>query len=459
VSKIIQEGQGGNIYCKPGVPDSGLLYGHKMLINGHPKRAAEYYATALGEHHHRPDFWQNLPSAILQQSGSEELGLICARRAVALDPENPGLLQNLSSMSWRLGHIEEAKQALERADELDPNNWVLLMDLAEIASLQEDYERCAYYYNRTRECAPKDDRGVQSMIDFQESFTMMMVGDYKNGLAFHEGRFGQHTTVKTQVWELGAPEWRGEDLTGKHIMIHQDQGDGDTVMFVRYLRELMLIPNCRVSLAVPDRLMRLLHYNGIYNIYGDLPKPDYHSPVASFAQFLDCEIPSWGGSYVRKTEDIKAPVGFNIGICWTPKAEVPDQQRQVPFLKMAALAELPGVILHSLQIERNGVLKTTGADMFIRNRANEIRDWQDTANLMASMDLIVSIDSGPAHVAGALGMPTFCLLPYRASWRWGVREMSTTPWYPSMRLFRQPETGDWETPFEQLRAAIRETLG
>ena len=293
--------------------------------------------------------------------------------------------------------------------------------------------------------------------------------DWQRGLTLYRHRF--HEVARTQAWELGAPEWEGEDLEGKHILIHQDQGDGDTIQFCRFLPELGHRAE-RVTLAVPRRLIGLMHELPaigeieILDFEGPLPIPDYHSPICTYFLHLDCSAPGQRVPYLQShgpcdlwndvpTVRAEPSGGVAVGLVWAPRPLGESARRRtVPLELLMPLARIAGVRLYSLQYgEAARELERCGPDPLIIDLSTRLRDWADTAAYMERLDLIVSIDSAPLHLAGAMGKRCIGLLPYSPCWRWGVG-IEENCFYPTMSLLRQDKPGDWSGVMNRLRHII-----
>jgi tetratricopeptide (TPR) repeat protein len=423
-----------------------------------------YYEAAVAQHPDEPTLWQNLSVALSFRPGGRAAALSCARRAFALAPNNAEVARNLGSLLHHGEEYGEARKWLEKAYELDPGKWMSSFDLGLLNNAEGNYETAISFLKGAIELGPDDDR-LRKALTMCIAHAKMGLGDYKSGLELYENRWIEIT--KSQVWDLGAPEWQGEDLTGKHLMVHHDQGDGDTIHFCRYLP---FIKARRVSLAVPQRFMRLMGDSllgiEVLDIAGDLPTPDYHSAVCSYLRFVDRSLPSWTEQYMFGKPQQHLPVrwpndnGLRIGIVWSGRRTEEAAHRAVPLTDLLTLAEIPGVSLYSFQIDREGSaeLQNTWASIFCRDFRPLIRDWQDTADLMSQMDLVISVDTAPLHLAGALAKPTICMLPYRTCWRWGLKSAEKTEWYPTMRLLRQHAPNDWTAPLWEMREMVKEAL-
>lgn len=448
---------GADPHGKPSA-SNGIQAGHRALVSGKSKVALAHYEAAIQAHPHAPDLWHNLAAALTAASSDHVTSLTAAARAAALDPTNPNVIRNYGSMLHRVGHTAAARQVLHRALELSPD-YITEFDLALLEFAEGRFEESCITYGRALRQAPEGP--YRDIISFYSAYPALALGDYKHGLELYEGRFIE--VAKTAAWEIGQ-FWQGEDLEGKHLLWHHDQGDGDTLHFCRWLPELAG-RGTRITAAVPRRLMRLMKVMPgveVVDIDGDLPAADYHSPGTSYMRFLDHRYPHWTGKYFHHylgpNLNIQFPKRqFKIGLNWSARQTDYGKQKSVPLELLIPLAEDPRVNLYSFQVANNDIDRL-GAGPLVYNLAGLIRDWQDTADLMGEMDLVISVDSGPAHLAGALGLPTACLVPYRGCWRWGAKTAVETGWYPTMRLIRQRVPGNWDKPVAQLRRFVTEMI-
>lgn len=436
---------------------NGIQAGHRALVSGKSKIALAHYEAAIQAHPHAPDLWHNLAAALTAANSDHVCSLTAAARAAALDPANANVIRNYGSMLHRVGHTGAARQILDRALELSPD-YITHFDIALLEFAEGRFEASTISYALALSLAPEGP--YRDIISFYSSYPMLALGDYERGLELYEGRFIE--VVKTAVWDT-CPAWQGEDLEGKHLLWHHDQGDGDTLNFCRWLPKLVAL-NTKITAAVPRRLMRLLNRAAIdvVDIDGDLPAADYHSPGTSYMRFLGRHFPHWSGKYLfghlGSNLNIEFPrKQFKIGLNWSARQTDYGKQKSIPLELLIPLAEDPRVNLYSFQVANNDIDRL-GAGPLVYNLAGLIRDWQDTADLMSEMDLVISVDSGPAHLAGAMGLPTMCLVPYRGCWRWGAKDAETTGWYPSMRLIRQTVPGNWDKPVAQLRRLVTEMI-
>ncbi len=268
---------------------------------------------------------------------------------------------------------------------------------------------------------------------------------------------------------VAGPDWLGEPLGGKSLLIHAEQGLGDTIQFVRYVR-FAARAGARTVLATPRSMHRLLDTcHGLDEVVAPEAEGSHarQIPLLSLPR-LAAEWPGTGETPYLYAEPAKARAwgerlgphqGLRIGICWQGNPNYAgDAQRSVPLEAFAPLASIPGVTLYSLhkgpgQAKLSGV----GAALKIVDLGAELdregHAFVDTAAAMSHLDLVISTDTAIPHLAGALGRPVWLLLPHVPDWRWGLAG-GTTPWYPTMCLFRQASPGDWPSVFARVRAAL-----
>jgi hypothetical protein len=275
---------------------------------------------------------------------------------------------------------------------------------------------------------------------------------------------------------LRAPLWDGSPLDGRTILIHAEQGLGDTLQFIRYV-PLVQQRGGRVIMMCQPPLMRLLaHCPGIERLipHGETPPEiDLHVPLLSLPKLLGTTVESVpaDGPYLDADSDLveiwrhrlAAYPGFKIGIAWqgNPKFRL-DRIRSIPLAQFAPLADVPGVHLLSLQKGAGGEQLAAPERRFpVTDLGCQLDEttgaFMDTAAVMKNLDLVITSDTSIAHLAGALGVPVWVALNDVPDWRW-LLNRDDSPWYPPMRLFRQRRTGHWEDVFDRIAEALRERL-
>lgn len=408
----------------------------------------------------------NLAQALLEERRWDE-AMACCQRALALQPDYIRARGNLGVALLRAGRREEALACDEQAVALEPHSADLRTNLA-IALLESgEYDRAQAVCESA--LAIDASSGPAHRVHAE---ILLRVGRFEEGWREYEWRW-QSAPLATYRRRFPVPQWDGALAPGKTILAHAEQGYGDTLQFLRYVRLLQeRFGSDHVIVECGGPLVRLvasaLGENAVVFPRAtwdghELPPFDYHIPWHSLPLALGVFEPMTmdapylhadGQRRAEWREWLEPHSAFRIGLAWAGNPNHPgDHYRSLAPEKLLPLLRLPGATFHSLQIERHNARPTVLHDAGLIDHTAHITDFADTAALMAELDLILSVDSSVAHLAGALGRPVWTVLPFAADWRWGV-EREDTPWYPTMRLFRQPAIGDWDTVLHHVQEAL-----
>jgi len=445
----------------------------------------------------RPQFaqaWNNRGNALQGLKQFAE-ALDCYDRALALHPDYPQGHNNRANALRRLGRLPDALAATDRALALDPGNAEALNDRGNVLQDMNLLDEAITSYDRALALRPDyldalNNRGTAraqlmrfdaALVDFEsaiafqpeaaqaywsKAIALMRLGDLEQGLRLYEWRKKLPAPIEARNYRQ--PLWTGsEDITAKTLFLYIEQGLGDTIHFYRYAL-MARARGARVILSVQDCMVRLLQDAGAdIEILGaaDVPQAfDYHAPLISLAlafattmATIPAPIP-----YLRaqsgRVKDWAARIGpneFKIGVCWQGATSIAG--RSFPLAALAPISQIENVRLISLQkgvgaeqIAQTGLCVEDLGDDFDAGRDG----FLDSAAVMESLDLVITADTALAHLAGALGRPTWLALRYMPDWRWFLGR-ADSPWYPQMRLFRQPAPGDWTAVGVEMEAQLR----
>ena len=404
---------------------------------------------------------QNL-GACLRALGHNAAAEIISRRSVAASQgENPFCISNLGVAQFTLKKYDEAIKSLNRALEMLPQSAPQYHNLGLVYYILGNYERALGLFEESLELQYAD----QAASD--RALTLLSLGRIQEGLEAYEVRW--NILKKMPIWEMGIAEWQGEALDGCRLLVHHEQGFGDSLMLVRFIKALAKY-QCSITLAVPAPLVRLFQrsfpFCRVLDMNGPLPEADafdYHTPMLSLMRWAGVKQPkeiSAESYLVAKPEPvIRLPDNRRkIGICWASgnhTKELNDRRRLAPLTLFLPLLEDPSVSVVSLQAGTDSKdLIANGLEGIIFDPMMKVENFAHTADIIACLDLVISVDSAVAHLAGAIGKPVLMLSPYSRCWRWWGKETGW-PWYGRMRTYQQEQGGAWDKPVAK---AIRDAL-
>lgn len=430
-------------------------------------------AAALEEAvRHNPQYAaaHNNLGALLVKQGRLTEAEQSIERALALSPDHGPSHNNLGALLVRQGKLAEAQSQLEQAVRHNPQHESAHTNLANTQLRQGNYEAASTALDASLKINPAyaEARKAQSLI-------WLLLGDFERGWPAYEWRW---RCEESGLPSYAQPLWDGSPLDGRTLLLHAEQGLGDTLHFVRYAGVIKDKSDGRIVVVCQKALLALLERtDGIDELVpqgGALPNYDVWAPLLTVPGLLETRletIPAAVG-YLHADPDLVArwrdrlsgDASLKIGIAWQGnKDHQADLQRSVRLAQFAPLAAVPGVKLYSLQkgygSEQIGELAGAFAVTELSPPLDEASGpFMDTAAVMQHLDLVISSDTAIAHLAGGLGVPVWVALNYSPDWRW-LLDRGDSPWYPSMRLFRQPELGDWDSVFENMAQALRAQLG
>ena len=374
--------------------------------------------------------------------------------ALGAAPQDPMALYNRANALFGLGRYAESLAAYDRVVALVPQHAVAWNNRGNtLTALKRHQDAVASF---TQAIALQPD---YADAHFNRSLALLATGDYLRGFSEFEWRW-KRTGMAHVRHNYGRPLWLGEQpLDRKTILLHSEQGLGDTIHFARYVR-LLARSGAKVVLEVQGELKPLLsRLDGLSSIRArgeTLPPFDVHCPLGSLALAFKTELAGVPAEipYLAADEDriakwrprIEGLATPRIALVWSGNtAHANDRNRSIPLARLAPLWTSGRARIVSLQREVRGEdAEILRASPNIIHFGDELADFVDTAAIVALCDLVISVDTSVAHLAAAMGRPVFVLLPFSPDWRWTL-DRDTSPWYPAARLFRQPELGDWDS--------------
>lgn len=450
---------------KPDFPDAHISLGMVLRDQGKFEEAIKHFQRAAEL---RPDFAEALnylgaSHSKLQRQAEAEKYL---RQAIGLDPKSASALSNLGVTLLEQEQFEEAETCLREALRLKPDFAGARSNLGAVFMQLGEPERALSVLEDALRMQP-------DLVDahWNRALAWLTLGRFPEGWLEYEWRWLRPEARKQR--KIPRPLWDGSPLEGRTIMLHAEQGLGDTLQFARYVDTVRGLGG-NVILACQKPLVPLLKQS--LDVDQVIPlgpaqlRFDVHAPLMSLPCLLGTTLKSIPQRipYIRPDEALVEEWrerladfdGFRIGIAWQGNPTYRgDRRRSIPLRHFRPLARLPDVRLISLQ-------KGLGAEQIeqvaaefkvetLENFDEERGAFMDSAAVLPNLDLVVTSDTAIAHLAGALGVPVWMAISTNCDWRW-LRNQDTSPWYPTMRLFRQQRTNDWDNVFEQIAAEVQD---
>lgn len=411
----------------------------------------------------KPDFTEGLSNlgVVLAETGRLQDALACYEKALAREQQNADLYLNYGNALRDSGREQDASAAfMHAAVHLEPSNGAAWSSLGNAALALGDTEYAGECYHKAVALYPED-----PAIHFNLSLYQLMTGDLKAGFAEYE--WGLRGDMRQPRRPFRQPRWQGEAFKDETLLVYTEQGIGDMLQFVRFLPEVKARGG-RVILEVQQGLAPLLEgLAGADLIFerqddGKIAHAfDRYVALLSLPMLLGIELANCDPrpGYLKlperfketARERLKGDRAFKVALSWYGNPQHKnDRNRSCPLSRLAPLFELPGVSWYTMspgQRTREDIaaagLPLTAFDL----------PFPEAAALLAEMDLVITVDSAHAHLAGALGRPVWVMLPFSPDWRWLLKR-EDSPWYPSARLFRQPTLGDWAGLVVRLRSEL-----
>jgi len=421
----------------------------------------------------KPDFAEphaNLGAALAQQKKLSEAAKVL-RKAVQLNPKFPPAHNNLANVLSELEEVDAAIPHWEAAIALAPNYHDALNNLGRALQLRGEHARSLEILERAVAANPNDPDSR-----FLRGLGLLAAGDFQRGFADYHFRLAcKDIQTALHARTFAQPAWNGEEVAGKTFLIHTEQGMGDTIQFIRYA-PLLAERGARVIVECPPDLAALLRsVKGVAEVIARpnaLPAFDVHATVLDLPRLfgttlatVPANLPYVAADPVRVEkwrEELASDataVRRRVGLVWSgnPK-HANDRNRSIPLRELEPLAALANVTFFNLQKgPAAGQMSDSTLQLKLIDHTARLHDFADTAALIANLDLVMTVDTSVAHLAGALGKPVWVLLPKVADWRW-MLDRGDSPWYPTMRLWRQRVAGEWASVVRQIEAELPTNL-
>ncbi|MFC1845730.1 tetratricopeptide repeat protein [Candidatus Dependentiae bacterium] len=485
---------------KTAIGNEYLKLAQHFMTEHNIEKAITYFRNALelDPQHALANF--GIAEALFKQKKYEE-ALVHIKHAATQLPDNTEIMLLFGKTLRSLDFFEEAIEQFTNILHQEPTNILPLFEIANTYNFQGETEKALLCYEKTLELRPDirqvrynyahtlkkmgrveeaiklyeeiiEDHPDYATVHFSLALAYLSLGDFKLGWPEYEWRWKAY---KESPKKFPQPLWDGSNPSGKKVLLYSEQGLGDTFQFIRYaklLKDLGATVIFQSQKPAADLLKQCDYIDQIIIRGKSLPAFDLQAPLMSLPMIFNTtpetvphDIPYlhadpelvdyWSSKLAQDDAQHGRTNPFRIGICWQGNATYRSQAlrhsvsaKSISLATFAPIANIPGVVLYSLQ-KVNGQDQIEKVDFELHTFGPELDTqhgrFMDTAAIMKNLDLVLTIDTSISHVAGALGVPTWLMLPNPADWRWIIGR-DDTPWYPTnMRLFKQPSPGDWDT--------------
>ena len=451
------------LQLKPDFPEAYTNLGNVLKEMERMDEAEASYRRAIELNPHYSAAYNNL-GVILNHMGRLEEAQTSLRRALQLDPDSASAHCNLGTVLYAMKKRGEAEARYRRAIDIDADSADAHMNLGTILKEMGRFDEAESSYREAIRLKP----------DYSDAYLnlgllFLSLGRYAEGWLFYEFRIDPRRKVIRHP-DPSISRWKGESLAGKTLVLYPEQGNGDYIQFIRYAPMLKARGVFRLIVVCYPTLKPLLEtMSGVDEIKTRFMPDESHDywvlPMSlplylgTTLETIPVNIPYLHALPERISKWRLSAEGLKVGLVWKGNKEHGnDQNRSLPELPvLAPLWKVAGVTFYSLQKgQGEDEAKSPPADQPLIHLGSDVEDFADTAAIIAQLDLVICVDTSVAHLAGAMGKPCWVMLPcIDTDWRW-LRDREDSPWYPSMRLFRQKESGKWDNVVQHLCLALRE---
>ena len=445
----------------PDFPEGRNNLAIALFDAGRIDEAIEQYRLALDLLPDHSNAHNNLGNALLKKRLFDQ-AIAEFQTAISQQPDYFEAMMNLGVSYHALGETNRAIREFRQSLALQPEFYEAHLNLGQALCDLHDFDGAIAAFRHAIALRPDNPDA-----HFHLSGVLLLTGNFSDGWREYEWRL-----LKSEIGfsesQYPKPRWTGQDLAGKRILLHCEQGAGDVIQFCR-LCSLLTQRGAHTILACPPQLFRLLRsLTGVSQLITHTPAPteyDYHCYLLSLPLLLGLRIETIPANVpylhpeaalVEHWRTRFAHLGNRkkIGLAWAGNPmHTNDHNRSIPLAAFAPLAELRDTAFVSLQKD-DPLKQSPPPGLELIDHTSELSDYADTAALIANLDLVITVDTSVAHLAGAMNKPVWTLLPFHPDLRW-LLNRPDSPWYPSMRLFRQSRPADWQTPIRTITDGLR----
>lgn len=433
--------------------------GSALQGQGKTEEAVAVHQRAIEQDPNYAEGHYNLGLALQAQAKFQDASAAYGQ-AIALRPRYVEAYNNLGIVRQHQGRFEDAIAAYRKALDLK----------ADHVETHNNLGLALQVLGRLDEALHSLDRAIQLKPDYVDACVnrahcLLLGGDLRRGFIEYEARWRRPGVAQPS---FAQPQWDGSELNGRRILLQAEQGLGDTIQFVRFA-PLVAARGGRVLIECDPALTRLLgSASGVEEVIPrgqPLPEFDVHLPLLSLPRIFETTLESIPSTVpyltAPQSRQLKTPgkSWLKVGIVWAGRPEQGnDRNRSCPITQFLHFRQIPEVVFYSLQKGPQAeALAQLDGKLTVEELGERMTDLAATASVIMQLDLVITVDTSVAHLAGALGQPVWTILSFASDWRW-LRDREDSPWYPTMRLFRQTTPGDWDPVFVRLSQELKKRV-
>jgi Tfp pilus assembly protein PilF len=425
-----------------------------------PDIAIEMFGTAIKLNALVPAYYIDLAN-VYKEQGKKDEAIMLYRHVLSVHPDSVQAAGNLALALTEIGHIDEAVQWHRIALGKAPNDPRLANNYGLALQAQGRYEEALKFFEKAVKLDPD-----YAQAQWNRGVALLLLGDFERGWPGAEWRWKME---EIELPGLTTPEWKGEDLNGKTILLHAEQGFGDSFQFVRYAPMVKAL-GAKIIFPCPPSLVGVFRGVGAIDVLledgAPMPVFDFHASLMSLPHVFKTTLetipadvpylpvlPEKAAAWASELRTLK---GKKIGISWrgrpTHKNDLNRSMKAEQFAAMLRDCGASVVILQKDATDAEREILKAALDVY--DPGDRLVDFSDTAAVIDNLDLVLTVDTAICHLSGGLGKKVWTLLPFAPDWRWLLNRPDDTPWYPTMRLFRQPTLRDWDSVVSKVRAEL-----
>lgn len=437
--------------------EAHLTLGNFFVSHKAFDKAIQPYINAINLAPANTQAYNNI-GVVYKELGENEKALLAYKKVLQINPRDSAAYNNLGNLLRNMGDMEGAIKSLKQSITLNPSYADAYSNIGAVYKESKHYEEAQIYYQKALALSPE-----HTNANFDMSLIELTFGEYERGWEQYEHRLKMGELLsKTHIYTK--PLWHGEDLSNKTIVLQNEQGFGDNIMFIRFVARFVEL-GAKVIIRTRLELLELFRsIEGVYSVCSEeeeIPEHDFYLPLLSSALRFKTTLSTIPSSFPYiavpslhvnlKLDKNKK----NIGIVWSSSSTNKDfKNKYIGLDNYKELFEIEGIKWYSLQVGEDAVqIKTAGLAHKIVDLSPILSDFSCTAKVIDMLDLVITTDTAVAHLCGALNKEAWVLVPRPADWRW-MQEGDVTPWYQSLRIFRQKERGDWGFPISQIKEKL-----